>query len=94
MHLEHQSLKSIFYSYTKHLSEDSRKPQYAGLLNRCHSSSLIYFLDVFYHPFLSVLVLLLLLLFIIFFIIIFIIIIIFHSQKRKVLFGSGPRPVA
>ena len=62
MHLEHQSLKSIFYSYTKHLSEDSRKPQYAGLLNRCHSSSLIYFLDVFYHPFLSVLVLLLLLL--------------------------------
>ena len=62
MHLEHQSLKSIFCPYTKHLSEDSRRPQYADLLNLCHSSSLIYFLDVFYHPFLSVLVLLLLLL--------------------------------
>ena len=39
-----------FCSYTKHLSEDSCRSQHADLLNICHSSSLWYFLDVFYHP--------------------------------------------
>ena len=39
-----------FCSYTKHLSEDSRRSLHADLLNLCHSSSLCYFLDVFYHP--------------------------------------------
>ena len=38
-----------FCSYTEHLSEDSRRSQLADRLNLRHSSSLWYFLDVFYH---------------------------------------------
>ena len=32
-----------------HLPEDSRRYQNADLLDLCHSSSLLYFLDVVYH---------------------------------------------
>ena len=40
---------SFWSSYIKHLPEDSCRSQHADLLGLCHSSSLWYSLDVYYH---------------------------------------------